>query len=1423
MVHHVSLSEDSALEGLTPRHGESRAGSCNSSKAHTPSQGGVEEEACVRPSLMRSSAKRSRGTDTAHVARCGDDNGLNIFADNANPVLRLASWDLEDLDGGDLDLDSDELADSHSCPQTTDPVAGPEYSPTQYTRGPWYDAALSEQLGTTVETFTPAPPASPSPPSAPVPEPASSSTANRTVAEGTLHQEVADDDQKLRSQRVATATADQAAERERGPLSHAETLSASVKFLMTTRNVQQDEEISMEQALPMVHDARACAGGHCVISHTHVRTHERTHTHMIWGVHATQNPKNQTQSAPSTHSQLMESGFSEAACKEIMKEVLEQTGSVPASPEPALSSAPAPAEPAWTRADLTTCGEESDDSERVVTPQSPLSPSRSGDRFANHSHARAPIAHELIINHHHHHHHHMKEVVQADLVHADNVPVTLPRSSPFRLSSPSPSSQSSLPLHSSPRRSEAVSASMLSRANSKRSLSGRGLCTLHVTGDGAGWGSGEGLVIEVTHTPFVIGRSRASDWFIPDNKISAKHAILHYFPAASETARNSEGMGGRHVATGGHFELQDMSSFGTFVNGSRILSKSQVVIDDQALVMLTMHHVFRIHIKQGGFDGGEQHGDNAGEAEMGEPASVPPLSPAASLHSNASQSLSPSRGDSVSGACVMAEAERAMNLLDHFIMQASSVNGSLAGSSQLGQGSDRGLGDPSVPELRLDGLSPQKGSHRPHSVVAWKGLGGPSQEDSHKDNQVKDGPREDRVAAQVDWRHHARSPASSLEIFAPNMSPRAAEPLVKRTHPPGSGSSPSVELPQLTSGEDALTAKSSAGPNAMQLALRRLTLGESRGRHGERELDAEHLYLQRLDDLQKTPTSGASASRSHPGSGEDADFYLRHLGKMRKTPSSRTGSAPSPSSAEGDRKRLRHSMSSLSSSRDSSFLLSMDRRSWGGEPAHGLATTGRPLSEPGVINDMLPAASIEAYWEKAEAMRQANARAQSNAVPQGREQRPVDRRRGKLYTWADAFDRPPSHPGSHSDSGASDVRRSAASGAGVWGQDGEHSLGAQRSSEVSQPCPAFSTPALPRQEGLVSPAPAGSRVTPDCEEIQVQNGWVRGRAQHARDGTRGPRLDVGRVFSIAEDGSIFLNQSPGRGARRLGEGIKNSAVVMESRCQCRQKFELSTASAVTGWKRWLMGTATRVSTGWWQPCHLQLTLEPSLLTIRCESSALVPMQLNLEFWEVSPSTSSPGRLSLAPRLSGAGVADSPDRPRAQEGQSVSRRRKPTHGGGAYQLSPFGKLVRLLGRRRSPAKPAPVADDIVATPQHRMPAERDGAAVLWSYTPGQASSMEHEDEDTPTEASPGCLAAFATHRNVPSNGSLRSNMPTSASPSLAVAGNVTPAPAVRRIDIEVEGGESGRRAWISSLSSAMHLALASASSIPPPLEGRHQAS
>ena len=279
MVHHVSLSEDSALEGLTPRHGESRAGSCNSSKAHTPSQGGVEEEACVRPSLMRSSAKRSRGTDTAHVARCGDDDGLNIFADNANPVLRLASWDLEDLDGGDLDLDSDELADSHSCPQTTDPVAGPEYSPTQYTRGPWYDAALSEQLGTTVETFTPAPPASPSPPSAPVPEPASSSTANRTVAEGTLHQEVADDDQKLRSQRVATATADQAAERERGPLSHAETLSASVKFLMTTRNVQQDEEISMEQALPMVHDARACAGGHCVISRTHARMHERTHTH----------------------------------------------------------------------------------------------------------------------------------------------------------------------------------------------------------------------------------------------------------------------------------------------------------------------------------------------------------------------------------------------------------------------------------------------------------------------------------------------------------------------------------------------------------------------------------------------------------------------------------------------------------------------------------------------------------------------------------------------------------------------------------------------------------------------------------------------------------------------------------------------------------------------------------------------------------------------------------------------------------------------------------------------------------------------------------------------------------------------------------------------------------------------------------------
>ena len=92
----------------------------------------------------------------------------------------------------------------------------------------------------------------------------------------------------------------------------------------------------------------------------------------------------------------MESGFSEAACKEIMKEVLEQTGSVPASPEASLSSAPAPAEPAWTRADLTTCGEESDDSERVVTPQSPLSPSRSGDRFANHSHARAPIAHELI-------------------------------------------------------------------------------------------------------------------------------------------------------------------------------------------------------------------------------------------------------------------------------------------------------------------------------------------------------------------------------------------------------------------------------------------------------------------------------------------------------------------------------------------------------------------------------------------------------------------------------------------------------------------------------------------------------------------------------------------------------------------------------------------------------------------------------------------------------------------------------------------------------------------------------------------------------------------------------------------------------------------------------------------------------------------
>ena len=200
------------------------------------------------------------------------------------------------------------------------------------------------------------------------------------------------------------------------------------------------------------------------------------------------------------------------------------------------------------------------------------------------------------------------------------------------------------------------------------------------------------------------------DWFIADPKISASHCLVEYHPPAAETcARDEDG----EAAEIGHFSMRDLSSFGTFVNGSRIPPKGFVIIKDKASVMLTMRHVFSLrwravsaresHLARDVGTLATQHETSTSFGSIGSPIDsvrqygrVDDIDMTNPFHSGgkylqdadersvcdsvdwSQESVGIPKDESI----IIAHAERAMNLLDKIILKSSEHN----------TGSERGRG-----------------------------------------------------------------------------------------------------------------------------------------------------------------------------------------------------------------------------------------------------------------------------------------------------------------------------------------------------------------------------------------------------------------------------------------------------------------------------------------------------------------------------------------------------------------------------------------------------------------------------------------------------------------------------------------------------------------------------------------------------------
>ena len=307
--------------------------------------------------------------------------------------------------------------------------------------------------------------------------------------------------------------------------------------------------------------------------------------------------------------------------------------------------------------------------------------------------------------------------------------------------------------------------------------------------------------------------------------------------------------GAERSERGGHFELQDTSSFGTFVNGARVPVKGSVVVRDRSTVMLTMRHIFRIQIRTGtsprnkGNKGpvsrlaAAMHAldsPNGMQARPGtptthssatatstaraheEPTNLPPLSVTHESHLSRDSSApvpEPSEGltrhesisdvapeperagsgqevDDQGGDDILAKAERAMSLLDEMICKASTGAGSSVSGSEKG-GVEQGK--------VVEWIS--RAAERRKAVIAAPvgdagevhARGAKPMEDGGSGGEADDAAHPD-VLLPI---------SSSTQIFSEHMdlSPRAAEPLDKGPHINSLGGSPCIDLPRLSKGD----------------------------------------------------------------------------------------------------------------------------------------------------------------------------------------------------------------------------------------------------------------------------------------------------------------------------------------------------------------------------------------------------------------------------------------------------------------------------------------------------------------------------------------------------------------------------------------------------------------------------------------------
>ena len=303
--------------------------------------------------------------------------------------------------------------------------------------------------------------------------------------------------------------------------------------------------------------------------------------------------------------------------------------------------------------------------------------------------------------------------------------------------------------------------------------------------------------------------------------------------------------GAERSERGGHFELQDTSSFGTFVNGARVPAKGSVVVRDRSTIMLTMRHIFRIQIRTGpspcnagpvsrlaaavhaldspkamqARPGTPTTPSNAADSITAraheEPANLPPLfvgheSPHLSRDSSGPVVPEPSEGltrhesisdvapeqagsgqevDDQGGDDILAKAERAMSLLDEMICKASTGAGSsVSGSERGGVEQGKVVEWISGPQRRMTVVAAPVGDAgevhaRGAKPKASGGSGGEADDAAHPD-----------VLLPI---------SSSTQIFSEHMdlSPRAAEPLNKGPHINSLGGSPSIDLPRLSKGD----------------------------------------------------------------------------------------------------------------------------------------------------------------------------------------------------------------------------------------------------------------------------------------------------------------------------------------------------------------------------------------------------------------------------------------------------------------------------------------------------------------------------------------------------------------------------------------------------------------------------------------------